>query len=260
RTHVLQFQQRFLERIGKGEISGDTANKQMRHVKDTIETVAASEEIPIDCEWLFSKVKFAKKYRVRPPFEAAFVEEKFVLGKELDGLNEEARQLIAVMIETGARESEIIGLMPEDFFLDAEVPHIWIRKNEVREIKTQSSDRKIPLVGIALEAARRFSETGMLRYQPSPDGASSTINKYLRENGLKPTPKHTLYSLRHCFKDRLRDAGAPEEVILELMGHAKHGPQYGRGHKLETKETWLQKIAFTRPPKPGSLGDQEQGY
>ena len=77
-----------------------------------------------------------------------------------------------------------------------------------------------------------------------PDTASTTINKYLRENDLKPTPNHSLYSLRHTFKDRLRDAGAPEEVIDELMGHKKSGPKYGRGHMLEKKHEWLRKIAY----------------
>ena len=66
-------------------------------------------------------------------------------------------------------------------------------------------------------------------------------NKYLRENDLKPTPDHSLYSLRHTFKDRLRDAGAQEEVIDELMGHKKSGPKYGRGHILESKLKWLEK-------------------
>jgi len=45
----------------------------------------------------------------------------------------------------------------------------------------------------------------------------------MREHNLKPTPNHSLYSLRHTFKDRLRDAQAPEEIIDELMGHKKKG-------------------------------------
>ena len=68
---------------------------------------------------------------------------------------------------------------------------------------------------------------------------------YFRENDLKPTPAHSLYSLRHTFKDRLRDAGAPEEVIDELMGHKKSGPKYGRGHMLENKYEWLKRIEFS---------------
>lgn len=59
-----------------------------------------------------------------------------------------------------------------------------------------------------------------------------------------PSPEHKVYSLRHTFKDRLRDIEAPEEIIDDLMGHKKSGPKYGRGHKLETKQKWLKKIAY----------------
>ncbi len=165
----------------------------------------------------------------------------------LNGLNREAEILCYMMMDTGARESELIGLDEADFFLDDPVPHIWIRKNAIRSLKTKDSDRKIPLVGMSLWAARRIYPSGLLRYHASPDTASSTVNKYLTENNLRPTPKHSLYSLRHTFKDRLRDAGAPEEIIDELMGHKKAGPKYGRGHLLEKKQQWLQKIAFKVP-------------
>ena len=64
---------------------------------------------------------------------------------------------------------------------------------------------------------------------------------------MRPTPEHSAYSLRHTFKDRLRDygeMGAPEEIIDELMGHKKPGLNYGRGHKLETKHKILSDIAY----------------
>ena len=61
---------------------------------------------------------------------------------------------------------------------------------------------------------------------------------------MRPSPSNTLYSLRHTFKDRLRDIGAQEEIIDELMGHKTRGPKYGRGHLLEKKYEWLQRIAF----------------
>ena len=156
--------------------------------------------------------------------------------------------LVYMMIETGARESEIIGLGTEDIILASDVPHVIIQPNAIRSLKTDSSERKIPLVGAALLAAKEIYPDGLTRYREKPDHASGAINKYLRENDLRPTPKHTLYGLRHTFKDRLRDAGAPEEVIDELMGHKKSGPKYGRGHLLETKHRWLQKIAFEVSP------------
>lgn len=133
-------------------------------------------------------------------------------------------------------------MLPEDIHLDAPIPHIHIRANHKQGLKTAHSERQIPLVGAALLAAQQFPE-GLCRYV-SADSASSAINKYLRENGLNPTSEHSLCSLRHTFKDRLRDAQAPEEVIDNLMGHRSRGPKYGRGHNLETKAEWLSRVAY----------------
>jgi len=248
RSHILQFRSWLMEKIEAGELVGSSANKQMSQVKDVLHTVALAHEIETDFKLLFAQTFMKQDTRSRPPFEASYVQEKLLDAMPFEGLNHEARMLIYMMMETGAREAEIIGLDPQqDFFLQADIPHIWIRKNRLRDLKTKSSDRKVPLSGISLWAAQQVLPQGFARYHHNSDSASATISKYFRENDLKPTPQHTLYSLRHTFKDRLRDAGAPEEVIDELMGHTKTGPQYGRGHTLETKHRWLQQIAFKVP-------------
>jgi integrase len=75
-------------------------------------------------------------------------------------------QLITLMlIEAGCRPSEIINLRIEDFHIDEPVPYISIRARNDREVKTDTSGRDIPLVGISLEAARRreHSPTTMTR-------------------------------------------------------------------------------------------------
>jgi len=243
RKDTLKFRKHWLELIEKENYKGDTANKQFSHVKDIIRTVANAEDIQIDIEALFNKIFLEDNYTPRPSFEAKFVQEKILNPKHLGNLNKDARFLIYAMADTGARESEIIGLNAnEDILLNTDIPYIWIRPKEKLEIKTSYSDRKIPLVGSALYAFQQMPQ-GITRYT-NPDAVSSLINKYLKEHDLKPTDRHTLYSLRHTFKDRLRDIEAPEEVIDELMGHAKDGSQYGRGRTMKQKFKWLKKIAF----------------
>jgi integrase len=248
RAVILKFRTWLMKRVARNEITGHTANKQIGFVKDILITVGMNEQIDTDFKPLFVDVRLVENVESRPPFEAAYVQKTFLSGNAFEGMNEQAQMLIYMMVETGARESELIGLMPEDYFLNEKIPYIWIRKNQLRSLKTRTSDRQIPLVGVSLMAAKRICATGLTRYQASPDTASASIGKYLREHDLKPTPRHSLYSLRHTFKDRLRDEGAPEEVIDELMGHKKAGPKYGRGHLLDTKYEWLQKITF-KPPK-----------
>ena len=144
--------------------------------------------------------------------------------------------------DTGMRIAEAFGLQPEDIKLDDEIPYIWIRPHEGYSLKTRSSERKIPLVGASLLAFKEFPKG--FEHTGNPDSFSNTVNKLLASHNLRPTPKHSIYSLRHTFKDRLRDIEAPEEIIDDLMGHKKSGPKYGRGHKLETKLKWLHKIAY----------------
>ena len=68
------------------------------------------------------------------------------------------------------------------------------------------------------------------------------------ENGLRPTKDHSVYSLRHSFKDRLIGAEAPDSLIDSLMGHKTYKPKYGKGPSLELKLKFLGAIAF-RPPE-----------
>ena len=47
------------------------------------------------------------------------------------------------MVNTGAGPNEIIGLEPEDFRLDHEFPHIRLRANGIRQLKTGDRPREI---------------------------------------------------------------------------------------------------------------------
>lgn len=243
RSDILQYRQWWMERVAEGTAVAGTVNKNLLYVRDILQTICATQEIGTDFDALFARMRLKELERSRPPFEPSYVQHKLLRGGVLAGLNEEARLLIFAMADTGARESELIGLQPEDIQLEAHIPHIWIRARDDHALKTLHSERKIPLVGASLHAFSKLPQ-GFSHYR-NADTVSTTINKYLREHRLKPTDDHSLYSLRHTFKDRLRDAGAPEEVIDELMGHRSRGPKYGRGHMLETKHEWLKKIAFT---------------
>lgn len=239
RSDVLAFRQWWNERLREG-MSPISANKQFRFIRDMLQSVSLNNEIDIDCDALFVKVNFRNNNNSRPPFEASFVQNRLLKG--LGTLNERDRHVIMAIADTGARISEIFGLLPDDIKLNDDIPHIFIRPRKGYSLKTKSSERKIPLVGSALIAFKKFPDG--FNHKGNPDTFSNTVNKFMKENGLRPTKQHSIYSLRHTFKDRLRDAEAPEEVIDELMGHKKGGPKYGRGHKLETKYKWLNLISY----------------
>lgn len=244
REDTLTFRRWLADRVADEEIMPATANKDLIHLKDVLMELVTDMggDAVMTVRPIFAGLNFKNEVRSREPFTPAFVQGSILKPGALAGLNDEARALIYIMADTGCRVSEVIGLLPEDIFLDADIPYIWVRPNDKRTLKTAQSKRQIPLVGAALAGARMVP-AGFPRYDIA-DSVSGLVNQYFEKNGLKPSPNHTLYSLRHAFKDRLRDAGAPEEVIDNLMGHKARGPKYGRGHVLETKVKWLNEIAF----------------
>jgi integrase len=192
----------------------------------------------------------------RPPFPISWIEQKFLTAGPLAGLNPEARGVLLAMIETGCRPSEICNLTPSAIVLDAEVPHISVRprrandrKNvEVKqfgphEVKSAASVRAIPLVGVALKVFERFPE-GFARYMDKTGTASQTINTYLEENALLPTPDHTIYGLRHTFEDRMKRANIDYEVRMGLFGHTVSRPNYGSGGGLAWQRDLLKGMAL----------------
>jgi integrase len=155
------------------------------------------------------------------------------------------------MIETGARPSEICNLEPDAIRVDQTVPHLAIEPridpDDPREIKTASSRRLVPLVGVALEAAKRH-QSGFPRYRNRENDLSATLNKYLRTNKLFPTKDHKVYSFRHSFEDRMKDGGLEDELRRILMGHTIDRPKYGSGGSLEWRRDELMKIVLPFDP------------
>ena len=60
----------------------------------------------------------------------------------------------------------------------------------------------------------------------------------------RETPKHTAYSLRHSFEDRMAEAAIDDRIRAELMGHKYARPDYGRGGSLETRQKAIERIAL----------------
>jgi integrase len=195
----------------------------------------------------FKESKAQQKKHKRPSFSKNWIETKFLKAGKLASLNREARGVFLAMIETGARLSEICNLTAENIILSADIPHIRIEPSfdpdEPREIKTDSSIRVVPLVGVSLAVMQKHKK-GFPRYRDKGSSLSGTINKFLRENELLESPKHKAYSLRHSFEDRMKNAGLDSELRMMLMGHSIDRPDYGEGGSLDWKQKELSKIAL----------------
>jgi len=180
-----------------------------------------------------------------PSFEDKWVREKILTLNQFDDLNDELRLMIYVLIETGARTSEICNLLPENIHLETEVPYIAIRPAD-REIKAQASNRDIPLVGVALEAMKH-APNGFPRYRDKGELVSANLMKAFRQRDLFPSTEHVIYSFRHAFEDRMLEAGIDHDMRYYLMGHKNDRPAYGQKGKMEFRRDLLLRIKHPYP-------------
>lgn len=244
RDHALNFRVWWQKRIAAENLEKGTANKDIGHISTML--TALDELYRLGLDPVFTSLKFkGAATNQRTAYEPEFIRDKILPVGALGELNEEALHLVYLIADTGLRPSEAVTLDEKTIILDHPVPHVKIFADG-RQLKTLHSEREVPLVGYALAVAK-LHPNGFPRYRDKADALSALVNDVLGDKKLRPTPLHSLYSLRHAFEDRLTNIDAPDKIIATLMGHKWQRPKYGRGPKLEQKQRWMQKIAF-KPP------------
>ena len=228
----------WLDRIVDEKLDRGTANKDFSYLFAMWRAVAQAREILLSFDTRGVQFKSVEKEATRPPFSVDWLRDTLIPG--LGKMNTEARAIALMMVNTGARPSEIAALSGARIVLDAKIPHILVAPED-RKLKSVYADRIVPLVGVSLEAARLCPE-GFPAYNDNP-GLSNTVNKFMTENGLRETPDHTLYSIRHSFESRMIRADFPERLKADLMGHRLQRERYGEV-PLEHMRDWLLKIAL----------------
>lgn len=234
------------ERVVAGESNAKTANKAIGQLSRMLKEMNIRRRLNLPDIFRGLRLK-GEVERCRSPFEPEFIQNRLLAPGALDGLNEDVRFVLYVAADTGLRLSEAVNLQRHSIHLDAPIPYVEVLP-DARRLKTEDSRREIPLVGVAL-AAMKLRPDGFPRYRDKASSLSATVNKFLSKRGLRPTKDHTIYSLRHSFKDRLVAAEAPDSLIDSLMGHRTGKPKYGKGPSLELKLKFLQSIAFTPPSR-----------
>jgi integrase len=166
---------------------------------------------------------------------------------ECRAADDDQRWLLALILDAGMRLSEAAGLLWDDIVLSGDVPHVHVRPNAIRRLKTASSERVLPLTGNSLWAVQRALEHRNAKsvfYRYVSDGhlnansASAALNKWLQNtvNGAL-----VIHSLRHAMRDRLRSIECPADLIDHIGGWSRQtiGDRYGLGYSLDAKHKWL---------------------
>ena len=242
---AIDFRNFWRDRVVQEGIAAKTANREIGQLSGMIKELNVLRRLGLP--EVFKGLRLKGEVDKEPtPYDTKFVQDRLLADGALDGLNEDARYIIYVIADTGLRPSEVVNLNRKTIHLNAKIPYVSVLPDG-RRLKTDDSLREIPLVGVALAALKMRSE-GFPRYRDNSSTFSATANKFLLENGLRPTEDHTVYSLRHSFKDRLIAIEAQDSMIDSLMGHDTYKPKYGKGPSLDLKRKYLQRIAFRPPP------------
>lgn len=248
RADALQFRGFWAEKIKDEDLTAYAANRCFSDIKGMLTVIDSALQTQFNTVWAGIRIKATQKTRMktRPAFSDEFIQHQILAPGALDCLNFEARMIFYATIETGLRPGEVANARAEDIILGAEIPLIRVAIRDDRWQKTDNSVREIPLVGVSLWALEQCPK-GFLRYFDKSDSLSATVNKALKIAGLRPTPDHTAYSMRHSFQDRILAAEASNRLQSDLMGHEFNGTAYGAGASLEQKLKLLDSIKFDWP-------------
>lgn len=234
---------------GASPLSGNSANRDLGNMRsiyrDYYKRVGDNDRQNPFRDLSFSDPKALQKDT--PPFTADWISKKIMDPRSFHSLNRDAALIVLCLIETGCRPSEICNMAADAIHLDVEVPYISIQFQEKRELKTYSSVRDIPLVGISLLAFQRAAH-GFSRYADKENSLSATLMKHFRRMELLPGPDHRIYSFRHAFEKRMQEAELDYGLRCTLMGHANDRPEYGDGGSLSFRRDQMLKIALPVSP------------
>jgi integrase len=256
RDHANQFVRKVITK-GKGPKGNGpaTVERYLKQVSPVITTAIREFELRMNNPFVGVVIP-NKAEGQRKPRESFTQDEIKTIQKRCRDKNDQRRWAIAMISDTGARLAEIIGLRKSDVVLDASIPHIVIKRHDLRRVKTDASERKVPLVGQALWAAEQGMKTkGDLLFPDfapkKPDtpvdagSASAALNKWLKDNDLVGDGQ-TIHSFRHAMRDRLRDVEAPIDVADAIGGWARQsvGDGYGRGHGLDVLQKHMLRVVL----------------
>jgi integrase len=243
REHVYAYREYLVSRNN----SPETQRKRIGALSRLF-TFASSEFSLVNLGNPFKNIRFeqnTKEAKIRYPFTD---EEYSDLIKLCIEKGDERRTALAVIAVTGARLSEITGLLKKDIHLDHKAIDIY--ENADRTLKTKNSRRSVPIVDAKvmklLAKCHKLAKKQDDPIFPSVYGkakantASATLIKFIRSNINKDRMVH---EIRHTVATKLKRVLTPEPVIQEILGWKSGGMigTYAGNLDLATKQKWLKK-------------------
>jgi len=225
-----------------------TLSRELGVVRTAIGELLVEHELTLSVSNPFTDLKIPKLRQDAKKRPAYTPEQQVIVRAFVSSKDSVTTNAIGLLLDTGARLSEVIGLRCEDVILDALIPHILIVEHEKRSLKTSHSTRKVPLVGYSLVAAKQAlaASSGdylfpcyMKKERIANGTASNTLSQV-----LKKLECPTVQSLRHTMRTRLRNADVPVPLVEEILGwnDSSMAAYYGEQTALENMADQLKKV------------------
>lgn len=226
------------------------ASSSVKRVFSSVKAIVnlAINELGVDVKNPFAGVYLASRgdAKKRKPLSSQSL--KLLQKACMEADDDDLRWLIALISDTGMRLAEAAGRHVDDIVL-GDVSYVCVKPHAWRSLKTVSSERRIPLVGVSLWAAKRIKARSNSYCFPryvdgikcNSNSASAALNKWLKAATKQDV---VIHGLRHTFRDRLRAVEAPLDMVDRLGGWSLQsvGQSYGDGYSIEKLNEWMLKI------------------
>lgn len=169
------------------------------------------------------------------------------------------RLCLQILAATGMRLDEVALLCYEDIKVDDDTGIVYFDLTHQSKIlkNDNASRRKIPLPD---ELKIPQGDSGRLfNYPVDKDGkaenaASKSLLRKIKLVRDHPDENLVVHSLRHTYKDLMRDAGIQKDMQDFLLGHAASsvGDSYGQGYSLSSKKAAIDRLDLSFILEEGS--------
>lgn len=265
RAELLRYRQHLVEnpkRNGKERRAASTVNTILIHVgaffrwcRDTAEVIEKDPTV---------KLRLKTTGRTREPFTDEEIEKVWTRMRH-EAPTPAHYWIPTICLLTGARREEVAQLKRSEvvFWLDkSPVPYFDFAgaTQDERGLKTAASARRVPihnqLLGLGLaslvnhdtQGEYLFEQWCPLKANGLRAGAVGVwFNQRLRK--LKVPKSKVLHSTRHTMATRLKQLGAEDYIIAQILGHENPNITTGHyGHEVDLGplDTWIQRVDF--PP------------
>lgn len=204
-------------------------------------------------------------------------------ARPVGGGGEAAYWLPLLALYTGARQTELGQLHPDDVYEEAYLGEgdteksAWVMRfaeNEERgqKVKNEGSERRVPIHAdlialgfLKVVAAAKAERRARIFHKINPTAGgelmgnwSKWFSRYLRKERGITDERVVFHSFRHSFKHYARAVKVPTEVSNEITGHETGdvADQYGGDYPLRPMVEGMARYrvpGFTLPPPPASL-------